>query len=484
MKNLKMFAIAVMAFAVMATGVHAVDCDTSAVAKSETKCYTEAQLIASSAETDALYADNVITLIKNVTLTSNLEIDKNITIDLGDDFVITFNTANQGIVLKDGGNLTLKGTGEVKNTAGTSALIDVQAGATLNVEGSVILNNLSTGKETPAIMINGTDGKTTAVTVGKDVTIKSAAYGLVVGKASADSAPGVTVNMAGTWETEGYVAKVNGTIKYASKAPVINVEEGTYKSAKSTALYASGYATWNIKGGSVEGAQAVEVRSGNVNISGGTFKGTNPKAGGTGFTGANATKNGSALIVKHVANYEEAKRINLNVTGGTFTSEKSYAMYIKDLGEKGTLSLSNVKMTSGKEGSTQLAAIKIDDTNDAATSFIEHHNDMIVSGEFTGDVFEKVETSSGTFATPAELAADLVKGELKTEGGNTTVGTPSDEGQQPGTTEPGDQTTGDGNQGPTDNVKNPETNDNILVYAGLGLVSLASVAFTAKKRED
>ncbi len=485
MKNLKMFAIAVMAFAVMATNVHAIDCGAGSVAKSETYCYTSTQLTQSSAAADALYDDNVITLLDDVTLSADMVISKDITIDLGDNNSITFD-ASHGFVVS--GKLTIKGEGEINsNTSATKSLITVSGGGSLSVEGNVKLNYTANTANltTPAITVNApASTSNTTVTFASTVNVTSNGYGLAV---LGTSAPKVTVNMAGTWDTKGYVAKVNGTVGYASSnAPIINVNEGKYTS-EGTALYASGYAIWNIKAGEVKGAQALEAKSGIVNISGGKLMATGATSGSPSVTGSHALTNGNAInVVRGGAHYVDVKRLTINITGGDISSDKGYAMYIKDLRADGKINVDGGSLTSGKDSDGQLAAIKIDDATPAdAKAFIEHHADMVTGGEFAGDVFARTQIATNTYATPADLAATLVEGEINTNGGNTTVGDNTDDQQgntgdnanTPGTT-PDDGTTGRLPDQPA------KTNDNILVYAGLGLVSALTVSFSAKRKEN
>ena len=495
MKNLKMFAIAVMAFAVMATGVRAaVTCTNASYSNTvdgELKCYTSF----STALTEAKIGDTIKLEGDSegvVTETTAIVINKNVNIDLNGKTLKLDGAI--GITVNSGYKLTLKGTGKVENTtSANTSLITVQAGATLKVDDSVnLVNNEdnagNTAIDASAVRVesNNTANKTTVV-FGKDVVVTSKLHGLVVGGGSTlATAKNIDITMRGTWTADVYVVKVNGYITYQSSNPVkIAIPEGTYTSNGASALYASGYAEWDIDNPTVKGSQAVTVRSGKVDISGGTFEATTSTNGAGTHDGSS---NHAIAILGNEAvagnsSYNDPKYIDVKISGGAFTAktDDSYAIYIGEINDDTKLAISNGTFTSGKDSveETQLPAMFIN-TNSLQT-MLEKHDDIITGGTFTGGLVDEIEYDGKKYE-PADVQAKLVKGEVNTEGGNTTVGTPSDEGQQPGSTEPG--TTGDGNQGSTENVKNPETNDNILVYAGLGLVSLASVAFTAKKRED
>ena len=334
------------------------------------------------------------------------------------------------------------------------------------------------------------------VNVGKDVTITSQkGAGLIIySNKSTDSgyqtgeSTGVVINVAGTWTTDLYTVSVHGQVTEGDDSnPVINVSEGEFTSNSTIAFYASGYGEWNIKGGKITGADAFKYRTGKVVIEGNaSLIGKKKVSAPTGTSGGAAT--GSAFVFsKDVRTPIDVNAsTNVKFNGGTFKSDSAdgYAIYFESLArvkdEEAVIEFNSGSYASkGKKAAIGFAS---DVTNDVE-DFLKNHEGIVNGGEYTNDIT----TSLGNYPASA-IAEKLAKGiELKTEdgkvvvgNGNTTAGEPTP--GEPGTTEPGE--TGDGNQGPTDNVKNPETNDNILVYAGLGLVSLASVAFTARKRED
>lgn len=97
------------------------------------------------------------------------------------------------------------------------------------------------------------------------------------------TAYGVVVDIYGTVHASKYAVKVNGNInskpeaEYMTNLPTINVYPGAQMLAdnakKSVAVYASGYANYNIEG-TVKGATGVYIKSGNVTLENATIAST------------------------------------------------------------------------------------------------------------------------------------------------------------------------------------------------------------------
>jgi len=193
----------------------------------------------------------------------------------------TLNLGGKTLTLKEQliveGNLTITGGGKIfSNNVGD--LIVVKPGATLTVDDVEIEN---TEYYASAIQILGTTGKTTLVNINEDAEI-TANYCAYVSKPGAQ---GVTVNVKGTLNglyTEnadktksngGTPLYVNGLItNTGSDAPVINIyDTAVLMGDKTAAVYAAGYAVWNIKGGYFAGTEALSIKAGTFNIDGGQF---------------------------------------------------------------------------------------------------------------------------------------------------------------------------------------------------------------------
>lgn len=159
--------------------------------------------------------------------------------------------------------------------------------------------------EYAAILIKGSETDVenySVVTVGKDVTLKGWS-GIFVDQLSSKQgkpqAYGVVVNMYGkvvvpseSSHDAGIGIYVNGNIKDDGNVPTFNIE-GAHVVAKDVGIYAAGYAKWNIKDTTIEGVDsAIEIRAGEMNIDGGSFKSTatsykcSPEGSGTTTSGA------------------------------------------------------------------------------------------------------------------------------------------------------------------------------------------------------
>ncbi len=493
MKNLKMFAIGLAAFAAMTMGVHAACNTTAEWTKPDGTVTCEATLTAAVTNADA---GSVITLLQD-TQEGNINVTKDITVNLNEHKV----TAANGDIFRvaAGAKLTLNGKGELYNAGSTASQADVTvaAGGSFETKGAVTLTQESTNATVEAVRVIGSADASvkTNVTFSDETVVTSKLNGIVIyqdtftgnNSGTAGAALGVTVNMAGTWNVQKYAVKVNGSIAYAADgATVINIEKGTYTGVNN-ALYASGYAIWNIKGGEFTGAQALQINSGKVTISGGKFVANGPAATGV---PANRKNTGSAIVVynahEDIAGYPDAKYIDLTITDGEFISEKANAINI-DRARDGKFAINGGSFTSGKDSEGNcLPAIYIFDY-----AFVSSHEGMITGGTFACSVVGDTDNSSSSYQPAENVLAILTKGSnVKTEGGKVVVGDPATS-EEPGQTEPtvpgdeeqnGDTNVGDSanNQQPAENVEPAKTGDNIVTFMGLGLASLAVVGLGAK----
>ena len=100
----------------------------------------------------------------------------------------------------------------------------------------------------------------------------------------------------------------------------INISGGTVTSTSGSAIYHPQHGTLAISGGSVTGVgSAVEVRAGDVNISGGSLTAT-ASGSGTGSNTSGTSVSGAALAISQ---HTTQLPINVTITGGTFTGTKA-----------------------------------------------------------------------------------------------------------------------------------------------------------------
>ena len=460
MKNLKMFAIAVMAFAVMAMGVHAEEAQNVSMAKDGVTYKYESIKKAIEAMDDATEATIIVLKDYDENLSdSDLTITKKITLDLAGH---TVTVKTNSIVVKKG---TLTITGAEKSKL-------------VNEEGAT------------KTLIKVT-GKNSHLTIDKNVTVESdatnnAAYAVAL-FAEDGSAAKSTIVINGTLKASKATALgIEGRIKKEENPATVTVADGaTITSEDALGIYQAGYAKTTVGAATIEGSTGVGVKGGSIALNGTTVTASGKTIGTRNDLTGGINALGAAVQVESGANYEGNAEVTLN--GGAYTAKKANAFIINNfksetpaLAESSKIS-GNAKLVSTDEDGEALPGIAVYVANSSDTkAVLTSLEGLVGTASFNGDV-----VAAGVVSTNGELDVETLKAAL-TKGANVTT---DDEGN----TTVGDQTPGDqtattpedqNNQGPTDNVKNPETNDNILVYAGLGLVSLASVAFTAKKRED
>ncbi len=218
----------------------------------------------------AATAGETIVLTADIDATAQILVDKKVTLDL------------------NGHIIEYKGTSEL-----SSGVIGVKRGGELTITDS-------------------SDPSTGAIKSG------SKAYAAVAmttpGEAATGDAAKLTVE-SGTLEGYYYAITGNGT-RHGTEITINGgVIKGTYTD-DNCGIFHPQDGTLTIKGGSIEGySTAVELRSGTLSVSGGTFTATcptyscNPNGSGT------TTKGAAIAIAQHTTN----KAINAEITGGSFT---------------------------------------------------------------------------------------------------------------------------------------------------------------------
>lgn len=161
--------------------------------------------------------------------------------------------------------------------------------------------------------------------VEKDVTLKGK-QGIAIFWDTKMGAHGVTVDFGGKIEATVHGITIQGIIKNAEGAPVINILDGAVINSEQTGLYAAGNGTWNIGKANITGKEsAIGIKSGKVIINGGTFTCTGESQMPTeGYSnGINAS--GAALQLE--SNKDYYGNIELIIKDGTFTSKNAVSIY-------------------------------------------------------------------------------------------------------------------------------------------------------------
>ena len=381
---------------------------------------TEAAHVADAAALIAAIANPdvaEIVLDANIEVDQALVIERDLTLNLGG-FTLSSATTNIRLLDIKKGIVNLTGTGTILTT-GTG-------GVPVRVYGS----------SDPAA------DNYTVVTVGKDVTLKTTiddVYGIFVSFYPAtDDTPaiphayGVVINIDGTIDAANG-PYVNGTIQDTEgNVPVININDGATITANSSdggAIYAAGYAKWNIGAAALTGKSGLIVKSGEINLTGTTVIANgveaNPDPYGDGFNGT-----GAAIQVEQNSAY--AGKVDISINGGSYTSENSNAILAytnnqpEDLQQFENLTINGGTFTAA-EGQPAINFIQPEDTE--ATGSVDDKSIVsIKGGEFSSDVsdylasdsnIEQAEDGSWVVSTPEEVPpVDDGKGEVNPEAPN------------------------------------------------------------------
>ena len=262
----------------------------------ETKYPTIEAALAAAQENDT------ITLLKNVSPKTTVEISKSVTLDLGG-FMVT----GPKVEVKSGQSnwheyIALKvtdGTVTIKNGT-VSGRVNVYDAANVTIEKYIKIKNRCYNSSSGYGIVVWGDG--TYGQVGCKTPILN-----IYGK----------INMAGN---KGVAISTNGTDK---SKPIINVYDGAeITSAKCSGIYLpSGALT--VSGGTITGATGIYFKSTDMTISGGKIIGNGAMADYE-FNGNGANTTGDALVIDN-CNYPNGIG-NVEVTGGNFASMNAKAV--------------------------------------------------------------------------------------------------------------------------------------------------------------
>lgn len=243
--------------------------------------------------------EGVITLDKDVVLSTSADIEGNVVLDLnGHSITASDDWTSDGI---------------------HDYLIGVKRGATLTIRDS------------------GDNGIINAAEPSKD--------GLIVAVKLTIKDEGETGNTAalvvedGTITGTDYAISGNGTRHGTS----VIINGGNIIATKGTGIYNPQDGTLTVNGGSITGVDsAIELRSGTLNITGGIFTATAPSYS-VAASGSGTTVTGAAVAISQ---HTTKKSITVSISGGTFTG--AYAFAQTDIQNNG--STNNVKITGISNG--------------------------------------------------------------------------------------------------------------------------------------
>lgn len=249
------------------------------------------------------------------------------------------------IWLKDG--ITLDFGGHTVDAGGKYGLYAAN-GVTVTVKNGTIKNSAC------ALVVWGaeTSDNRTTVTVDKDFTITDCSFGVIFTGYAADyqftgKTGFATLNFNGKidiQEADQCPIFVMGNLGNDSASASAIGENGNQinigataniYSKQEVAVVLNGMAKLNVVDGAViEGADAITMKRGYLNITGGTLKGTGAKHTPTDAEHSGAESSGSAVTVASTYNYSGL--IDVKISGGSFTSANSYGFYAGQSVDNGT----------------------------------------------------------------------------------------------------------------------------------------------------
>ena len=254
----------------------------------------------------------------------------------GDTVTLLADVTASNIALKSG---TLDLGGYTLDAAGATTNLGLRAanGIDVTIQNGTVKNAYS------ALTIWGSDdnSKPTKVTVAQDVTFTESTFGIIFTGYSADN--------VFTGKTGYAVLNFNGTITTgdgqcpifvmgnlgndnASAAAIgengnqINIGATARITSEEEGIVLNGMAKLSVvDGATITGTDAITMKRGYLNITGGTFTGTGDKHVPTDAEHSGAEQSGSAITVSSTYNYSGL--IDVKISGGTFNSTNSYGFY-------------------------------------------------------------------------------------------------------------------------------------------------------------
>ena len=310
---------------------------------------------------------------------SSIEVNANITIDLNKMTVtgsfVTYGEVtiqNGTIDVPDGktnyayGKLTLVDV-DITGKAASSSLLSVNYNGSVTIDKDSTIVADSAKGDYPAVFIKGQDDS------GKTYAPELNIYG--------------TVQSAKTPAIQG-----NGTDRGVSH---VNVFEGAVVKSESLAVYLPQPCEVNITGGLVEGYCGIGIKSGTLNISGGTVRGVaNDNVIGDQYSQTNGISyDGSAIMIDSYIGY--AGQVQINISGNAVVESK-YSTAIREIGnDKSQTNLVGLDITGGTVlGAEDTVAVLVRDVTAKDVNISGGEFSSIVKKEYCAPGFTPVTTAN------------------------------------------------------------------------------------------
>lgn len=337
---------------------------------------------------------------------SSIKVNANITIDLNK-MTVTGSFVTYGEVTIQNGTIDVP-DGETNYAYGKLTLVDVDITGkavnssllSVNYNGSVTIDKDSTivadsaKGDSPAVFIKGQDDR------GKTYAPELNIYG--------------TVQSAKTPAIQG-----NGTDRGVSH---VNVFEGAVVKSESLAVYLPQPCEVNITGGLVEGYCGIGIKSGTLNISGGTVCGVaNDNAIGDEYSQTNGISyDGSAIMIDSYIGY--AGQVQINISGNAVVESK-YSTAIREIGnDKSQTNLVGLDITGGTVlGAKDTDAVLVRDVTAKDVNISGGEFSSIVKKEYCAPGFTPVTTANSEGRYGVEIGKFTVMVTSRTTGSDSPV---------------------------------------------------------------
>lgn len=337
---------------------------------------------------------------------SSIKVNANITIDLNKMTVtgsfVTYGEVtiqNGTIDVPDGktnyayGKLTLADV-DITGKAASSSLLSVNYNGSVTIDKDSTIVADSEQRHFPAVFIKGQDDR------GKTYAPELNIYG--------------TVQSAKTPAIQG-----NGTDRGVSH---VNVFEGAVVKSETLAIYLPQPCEVNITGGLVEGYCGIGIKSGTLNISGGTVRGVaNDNVIGDEYSQTNGISyDGSAIMIDSYIGY--AGQVQINISGNAVVESK-YSTAIREIGnDKSQTNLVGLDITGGTVlGAKDTDAVLVRDVTAKDVNISGGEFSSIVKKEYCAPGFTPVTTANSEGRYGVEIGKFTVMVTSRTTGSNSPV---------------------------------------------------------------
>ena len=337
---------------------------------------------------------------------SSIKVNANITIDLNKMTVtgsfVTYGEVtiqNGTIDVPDGktnyayGKLTLADV-DITGKAASSSLLSVNYNGSVTIDKDSTIVADSEQRHFPAVFIKGQDDS------GKTYAPELNIYG--------------TVQSAKTPAIQG-----NGTDRGVSH---VNVFEGAVVKSETLAIYLPQPCEVNITGGLVEGYCGIGIKSGTLNISGGTVRGVaEDNVIGDEYSQTNGISyDGSAIMIDSYIGY--AGQVQINISGNAVVESK-YSTAIREIGnDKSQTNLVGLDITGGTVlGAKDTDAVLVRDVTAKDVNISGGEFSSIVKKEYCAPGFTPVTTANSEGRYGVEVGKFTVMVTSRTTSSNSPV---------------------------------------------------------------